>query len=258
MGSQSPALKKLVFGEMMEAVNGCTVWDDVTEATFARFGQYVYTGDYDGAEPFEPPALESESSVSEPAPLTAQNQVDSNDTLANFARQRTKKKKREWKGGEVVLEPSEDADGAATPLARKDAWKSFTEERSYECGVAGIYFAPRNGNNLTEYKEVFLSHARVHMMADYYDIQPLAQLALHKLHRTLCKFTLHDDRIGDVVSLLRFCFEEDERPLLRELVSTFAACHFKQLWTSLEFQDLFASCGELSVAVMSNLVQRLD
>jgi hypothetical protein len=95
-------------------------------------------------------------------------------------------------------------------------------------------------------------------MADYYDIQPLAQLALHKLHRILCTFALHNERVCDVVALLRFCFEEDDRPLLRELVCAFAACHLKQLWANLEFRELFAAHGLLSSAITCFVVERLD
>lgn len=243
---------------MKEAITGCTVWEDVNEATFVRFGQYVYTGDYDGEEPFEPPVQEPEPCASEVASVVDQELVAEENYWGALPRKSKKSKKLSAWGVEPVVEPSEDTGRAATPLARRDAWMSFTEERSYSCGVAKSVLPPKHSNTLTGYKEVFLSHAQVHIMADYYDIRPLAQLALHKLHRILCEFTLLDKRIGDIVSLLQFCFEADERPLLRELLSAYAACHFKQLWTSLEFREFFASCGELSVAVMSNLVQRLD
>lgn len=249
---------------MKEAENRCTVWEDVSEKTFARFGQYVYTGDYEGESAFEPPAPkpeqepEPERQKSNPAPAEPSSvdvpvsvPVNDDDFWASFPTKASKKKKR--------ADPvPEEIDAIVAALTKQNAWKRFKMDRFYDCGVAGFFYVPMNENSLTEYEEVFISHARVHVMADYYNVQPLAQLALHKLHRILCGFTLHDERICDVISLLRFCFDEDERTLLRELVSAYAACHFKQLWTNLDFQELVVSRRELVLAILSHLVQRLD
>lgn len=122
-----------------------------------------------------------------------------------------------------------------------------------------LYFPPllNTSNTKAEYTEVFLSHAQVHVLAGYCLIQPLATLTLRKLHWVLCNFTLHEERILDTVTLLQFCYEADERPDLQNLVSAYAACHFRKLWTNMEFRELFATRAELSVAVMGNLVERL-
>lgn len=310
-------LDALVNGSMQEATDGCTVWEGVDEDTFVRFGQYVYTGNYEGSAPFEPPAVEEpapeldaekpapELVAEEPAPeLEAEKPAPEPDASgpaeeapgpdrpaeepeiakedapaeapceprpepadAGFwsapprsAEKKKKKKSRLLLEQDISMEFPSEADDfktVAPPLTRDDAWKSF-QEKQYDAGDCAIYSVPPNAkNSRIVYEQVFLEHARVHMMAYYYDIQPLAQLALFKLHRALCTFTLHDERMGDVVGLLRYCYREDERPLLRALVSEYAACHVKQLWADAEFRELFAEHGEMSVAIMGCIMERL-
>ena len=261
LASQSRILDALVYGQMKEAIDGCTIWDNVSEDTFIRFGQYLYTGDYDGAVPSEPPASPTPLPPEEPVErsdafpvveaLPAEENIPGDDIWGIGQLKKDKKKKQKT--------VSEWDWGVSPPQRAEQAWEQFTTTRSY-------LFAPptpsptlKNLNNKTkEYLEVFLSHARVHMMADYYLVQPLATLALHKLHEILCNFTLHKRSIPDIVTLLRFCYEEDERPVLRELVSAYAACQFKKLWTNVSFRELFVTSPELSVAIVGNLVERLD
>ncbi|KAM3496823.1 hypothetical protein MY10362_009806 [Beauveria mimosiformis] len=222
LASQSRTLDALVYGQMKEAVNGCTVWEDVSEDTFIRFGQYVYTGDYDGAAPFEPPASPTPPPTEEPGEgsdaspaveaLPAEEDIPDDDFWGSAKPKKSKKKAvSEWDWG------------VSPPQRAEQAWEHFTTTRSYLCAPPIPSPTLKNLNNKTkEYAEVFLSHARVHVMADYYLIQPLATLTLHKLHEILCNFTLHKQRIPDIVTLLRFCYEADERPVLRELSVAFS------------------------------------
>ncbi|KAM0667206.1 hypothetical protein ACQRIU_005061 [Beauveria bassiana] len=316
---QSAVLDALVNGSMQEATEGCTVWEGVDEDTFVRFGQYVYTGNYEGSVPFEPPAVEEpapeldaeqpapELFAEEPAPvleaeIPAPEPVDASGPAeepsgtdrpaeepevakedspaeapcepkpepadAGFwsapPRSAEKKKKKKSKillDQDISMDFSSELDEfktVAPPLTRDDAWKSF-EEKQYEAGGDNANYSvpPNPKNRRIVYEQVFLEHARVHMMAYYYDMQPLAQLALFKLHRALCTFTLHDERMGDVVGLLRYCYREDDRPLLRAMVSEYAACHVKQLWADAEFRELFGEHGEMSVAIMGCIMERL-
>lgn len=46
VAEQSPTLRNLVVGFMEEAQTGTAVWENTDEGTFARFAQFVYTGDY--------------------------------------------------------------------------------------------------------------------------------------------------------------------------------------------------------------------
>ena len=57
-----------------------------------------------------------------------------------------------------------------------------------------------------DYSYVFLSHARVYVFADKYDIELLQKLALKYLHQTLVAFTLHPERCGDIIALIRYSY----------------------------------------------------
>lgn len=54
--------------------------------------------------------------------------------------------------------------------------------------------------------EVFLCHARLYKFVDNYDVGPLRDLSLHKLQRSLAEFTLYDQRVGEIVHLMRYSY----------------------------------------------------
>ena len=87
----------------------------------------------------------------------------------------------------------------------------------------------------------------------------MTQLSLHKLHRTLCSFVLHDERVGDIIDLVQFCFQEEDLSLLRDLVVGYCVCQFEKLWAHEEFRDVFLEREELIVLITQSLVStRLD
>jgi hypothetical protein len=48
---------------------------------------------------------------------------------------------------------------------------------------------------------VFLTHASLYVLGNFWLIDPLKALALYKLHKTLCIFQLDDENIEDIVDL---------------------------------------------------------
>lgn len=219
---------------------------NVDEQTFIRFGQHVYTGNYEGEAPLKPEPMlkKGQTRKEEEAAATKNDDWD-------FAFTSKKDKKKKGLFGPQFVE--------RFTTKREEAWYRFENERLYNCGIAGIHFSGKNTDCRVEYGQVFLSHARLHMLAEYYGIEQLAQLTLHKLHRILCNFELHIERVCDVVDLLRFCFEEDERAKLRELVAMYAVCQFEKLWANTDFRRLFTEHTKLSVAVLGLIVMvRLD
>lgn len=70
----------------------------------------------------------------------------------------------------------------------------------------GTQTSRSNEGPLEDYSEVFLSHARVYVFADKYDIEPLRKLALKNLYQTLHSFTLYPERCGDVIALLKYSY----------------------------------------------------
>lgn len=252
VASQSKVLDSLVNGAMKEAEDGCTTWENVSEDTFVRFGQYIYTGDYQGAAPFKRPVTEGPNTQAANGDAEAESPVD---PFVDTSKNETARKKSK-SSSITVAEPTSCHTNA--PLNTKATWGEFKNLRFYECS-GGSYSLPTDNDHYSiEYQEVFLSHARVHALADYYMIEPLAQLSLCKLHKVLCHFKLYKKRRCDVVALLCFCYEEDAHQRLRELVNAYAACYFRDLWQSEEFRQFFASTADFSLAIMGNVVDRMN
>lgn len=86
-------------------------------------------------------------------------------------------------------------------------------------------WVPRANTGPTEdYTGTFLSHARLYVFAEKFDIQPLKRLVLKNLHQTLCIFTLGAESVHDVVALLAFVYNNTipscngDEPIRRMLI----------------------------------------
>ncbi|KAI4227192.1 MAG: hypothetical protein L6R40_008221 [Gallowayella cf. fulva] len=217
----SPPLDRMINGQMAEAQKGFAVLDEVDEGTFERFIEWAYKGYYTAAD-FElktssPPSPASSSNEecettewmqepladlpAEPEPLTEQPIVWD---LGNFQSGKKSKKAK----------------------TRQELKASFIR-REHTVRRRTISLPPTRANRGADedYTEVFLSHARLYVFADKYDIQPLKTLALEELHDTLATYTLYRGRTGDILALLRYVYVktgrsarggEDLRMLLRD------------------------------------------
>lgn len=100
---------------------------------------------------------------------------------------------------------------------------------------------------------VLLAHAQIYTLADMRMVQPLKDLALHKLHKILVGLKLHAERLDDVVELARYAYghgedrSDDGRiDALRDLVVNYIACEMKVLGKHAEFRDLMDGGGEFA------------
>lgn len=105
-----------------------------------------------------------------------------------------------------------------------------------------------------------LCHAQVYVFAEEFDIKPLKELSLRKLHEKLGSKTF---RIGDTVDLLKYVYENtvdlvsfEEK--LRALVVHYAACFVEELIPNKDFQSLLADKGELGRDLMVKMASRLE
>ena len=94
-----------------------------------------------------------------------------------------------------------------------------------------------------DYTEVFISHARIYVFAEKYDVQPLKALAIHQLHATLTVFGLWRERIGDIVALLRYSYAntvdlEDGNEDLRMMLMHYVESKMDALIKADEFTEL--------------------
>lgn len=123
-------------------------------------------------------------------------------------------------------------------------------KRKYD--VPAVSFSqpqPRsNQGPLENYSEVFLSHARVYVFADKYDIKPLRNLALHKLHQMLAIYHLYPERCRDIVALIRYSYTEtadrgEQVEDLRSLLTDYMGMEMAILVRDEEFKTLLLEDG---------------
>ena len=159
----------------------------------------------------------------------------------------------QWQGPNPFGTPGEGTNnlGASTTSERNSSPSGVTEDRSQHAKERFIRRKynvrqtvkslplPRQQNALQttheeDFSEVFLCHAYLHVFADKYDIQTLKVLALEELHATLAVFTLHQERTGDILNLLRYVYKEapeqaNEMEDLRTLMTQYVESEFVTL-----------------------------
>lgn len=190
VAEQSFPLRSLVDGFMKKAQTGTVTWDDVDEDTFALFAQFVYTGDYTPLSCIIVKDSQTASKVAKDSQTAPHNEP----TEATIAKE-----------PEVHVEPelaaySEYWNGKNIKI-KKDKKKSRQIED--HCEFHDLVYPPPTSFNMTEickprpnsyaaedFTPVLLDHARLYVFAEKYDIKKLRTLALHKLHSTLCQYTL--------------------------------------------------------------------
>ncbi|KAJ0272109.1 hypothetical protein COL940_010628 [Colletotrichum noveboracense] len=197
---QSKALRELLYGRMKEAQERCVQWVDVDVATFVRFGEFIYTGDY------------------HTAPYTSRNVSDPvvSDIISAAP------------AAEIARSPSFTRSGKVSSWNPKPSPYQRPATGSLWSEFSRLYadFSPadvRENGPIDDYTDVFLGHAQVYVFADCYGIATLRALSLGKLRKTLEIFALYQAGVQDVIRLIRYCYqnaadkvnEEDE---LRTLV----------------------------------------
>ncbi|KAK1249009.1 hypothetical protein MKX08_007229, partial [Trichoderma sp. CBMAI-0020] len=216
----SKSLNDLLNGSMKEANEHCVYWEDVDEKTFLRFAQWAYTGEYSPAEP---------------------DLIIASAQLASFKLGSTLKA---------------SVDNTAHSLA------SFSIAFNNHTGFSSptILHTPRkNKESCEEYSEIFLSHARLYTLADKYDIPELRKLSLHKIYVSLKEFTLYPNRVGDVVNLASYSFENTiTGDRLRTLLVDYCACILEDILENEGFKDLVDKSPDFAFELIKKLRNRLD
>ncbi|KAI9783313.1 MAG: hypothetical protein M1816_001411 [Peltula sp. TS41687] len=286
----SEALGALLGGGMREAKEGCALLEEVDEDTFVRFIQYAYTGDYIAAYPEillspsligntgsdtpthkqicpTPPEagdVAADAVADAPVEETIFAELDESSSPATtspwavFGNRDKKKHKSKWHT--IIDHDNSFGEVNSTTRSKKsELWATF-ENKTYPISVSA--FQPReNGESCEDYTEVFLCHARLYVFADKYLIRPLQDLCLHKLQRTLAKFTLYEERVGDIVELMRYVYSvgdgSDSMDGLRSLLAHYAACVVEDLARSNKFELLLEEPGCLARDLFRYMLKRL-
>ena len=246
----SKPLDRLMNGYMAEAEKGFATLPDVDGATFVRFIEWAHKGYYTAAE-FSTDVEEDRCTENDQAsgnggahiaePLPEETAVIDNEFGWG------KRKKNKSKGNFGFSDP--DPDPPVFTTAREDLRNSFRKPIKSKGAIKAP--PPRQNESRTEnYSEVFLSHARLYVFAEMYDIQPLKSRALNELHATLAIFTLYPQRTGDIITLLRYVYTNTSKPKegvedLRTLMTHYMGFEMDVLMDDPSFGDLMIEDPEL-------------
>ncbi|OAP65638.1 hypothetical protein AYL99_01610 [Fonsecaea erecta] len=267
----SIAMDKLLNGDMIEAKEGFAVFEDTDEETFIRVIQFAYTGDYTVAEP-DIVLSESDIVVDNPTgpadhevPVAAVDSYPIEYDVPQAAEPREfgleisepissqwdfnglgqSRKKKKSKVRSIVW--PEDESFSPPPAVDRGKPKAEQVWDSFKCKAhiaeKAAWKPQVNEDHCQDYTPVFLCHAKLYAFADQYSIEPLQDLVLQKLRLTLSWFKLHRQRVGDVVELLKYTYDntpphEQEIDRLRNLVSDYLVCHIKKIAGDVKFTEL--------------------
>ena len=246
VSSHSVPLDRMINGQMVEAQEGFAVLEEVDKGTFERFIEWAYNGYYTAADfelkatsPASPDSSSKEQCettewIQDPPPA-----IPSPKEVEPFTEERT-----DWGWGD--LKKSKKGKKAKTGHELK---ASFIR-REYAVRREIISLPPTRANRGAneDYTEVFLSHARLYVFADKYDILPLKTLALEELHNTLAIYTLYPVRTGDVIALLRYVYANSVESArggdeLRKMLRDYVGYEMKTLMKDGDFNDLMIEDG---------------
>jgi hypothetical protein len=221
---QSPTLNTLVNNTNFKEGCDCHAeLEDVDEETFISFVEYAYTRSYGEMHTVAPAPVATQAEIPEPP----------------------------------AAKPKKNG------LKRSKLWVSFT------AAVADArppdYDDSRTStvNILAEDKgiDLLLRHARLYLFADCYGISRLMGLSLYNLGTTLIIFGSQEnrgDRMEDIVTLLRYCYDRPTPEQLRSLLLLRAVCDVEKLWKRDSFRELLAAHRELAVDLVGIMIRRLD
>jgi DNA-directed RNA polymerase subunit H (RpoH/RPB5) len=256
---------------MQEAQAGSADLKDVEQHTFIRFCEYAYTGDYTPANHevmFDSSAIEGDATL----PKNSDCNVPVNSIAMDeeappelLSYRISKKKGRKIEKTDMPCESCGHTPGEVPKSLKQVLWDEFKNKRYSDFMPR---FEPRrNFGACEDYTNVFLGHADLYVFADRYMVARLRMLALEKLHRTLEVFNLYENRIGDIINLIRYSYSNDNTKDsdhkqdiddLRTLVTHYVACVFEIVARNNSFLELMADGGPFVRDLTGILLRRLD
>ncbi|EOO01092.1 hypothetical protein UCRPA7_3362 [Phaeoacremonium minimum UCRPA7] len=162
---------------------------------------------------------------------------------------------------DAYLDPSEDKHALDCPMQTKK-YKLMHEFRKACEAVSGddTKFKPRENKEPYEsYDRVFMSHATLYVLADKYSIPALGKKTRARLMRTLYHFKVFDERIPDIVALVRYCYANTtSSDPLRKALTLYVSCIVDDIGDHQEFRDLLVEVGEFSADLALAMMKRID
>ena len=273
VAQHSKPLHRMISGQLSEAQQGFALLEDVDPGTFDRYCDWAYTGKYDAAtvrviiEDDMRSSISDRSEVvekrstrdSSPESILSSPRAEASEptilSLLDTTGWHTRYIRDHLPVEEVQTYPRREE----KPYLESDMGVEFTSPKlflkesfiRYEYAVPETHSPPppprQNQDRSEDYTEVFLSHAKLYVFADKYDIQPLKSLAIRNLHQTLAIFTLYPERVGDITELLFYAYDntsslDDGIEDLRKLLLHYVGCEMDLLVKDQDFEELLARC----------------
>ncbi|KAG6031427.1 hypothetical protein E4U19_008065 [Claviceps sp. Clav32 group G5] len=196
---ESEALGEIIATSFAEGRKGYVVLRDDGVETFSAFAQFIYTGYY-------------HLSFDMSAPDSAKESHDKGVHGNNAARFRR---------------------------PHNGLWRRFIQRNHHEdhedltdSYLLAPYGASRSEiNDLDDYSELFISHARIFVFAQYYDVEALMDL------------------IHDILALIRYCYEQPGLKRLKKMVAMYSAAVVNSQIQEVvveDFEDLLKERGDFA------------
>ncbi|KAI1386050.1 uncharacterized protein F4822DRAFT_408821 [Hypoxylon trugodes] len=269
--SLSVPLNTLINGPFIEATNKTTIWSDVDEETFDRLRQFAYCGDYNCAEPelthkfteikqeASPPEIEgSHDNVYVPKLCPP----PSNGFL--------------WTLPYSIHDMSKDLESfESTVVNRVREFNNFRCSVEFNSRLAIIdavgEWCEANGlcrfeklvkqdeiedGPCPNFRERFLCHVDLHIVADKYCIEELILLTTSKLACLLRMITIFPDMVTEIALLIRYVFKRTPvYDKMRELLIFFSAVIIEDVCDDPEFNNLLTDVPEFATGVLQKVAQ---
>ena len=240
---------------MAEAQKGFATLEDVDGDTFVRFIEWAHKGYYTAAK-FTTVVEDGSDS----AGLCPEDERVDDEQVQRTDIDAVPDDGQVYASADMPAEPAieeydwrvgyggfrQEPEHPTSRTAKEDMWHSF-KSRERKSATKG---QPIRGNKSSAevYSDVFLSHARLYVFAEKWDIQELKMLALDELHATLVEYNLYTERTSDIINLLRYvyCNKEPSEGVenLRTLMTLYVGCKMDILTYDQDFRDLMIEDGK--------------
>ncbi|KAG6019871.1 hypothetical protein E4U19_006850 [Claviceps sp. Clav32 group G5] len=240
----SEVLEKLMSSPFIEGQQGYAVLADEDVRTVAAFAEFVYMGDYhlpivegpldsktecDNITKFYSEIEYNRLSDSETKSHDTSDGRDSDKVLGRPLNDHWTAFATSKEYGYQVLPTNSVTSSCRCTKSRSPYTRNHHTKHCSSCEfqVRGPQAPPASvlnpGSMGTDYSEFLVAHAKVFVFADCYGIDALVNLSMRKLHQALCGFRLSKARVGDILALVRFCYERPGPDKLKRLVASYSA-----------------------------------
>ncbi|KAL8664195.1 MAG: hypothetical protein Q9202_003273 [Teloschistes flavicans] len=260
--AKSVVLQRLVEGQFKESNEQRIIWPYWNANAVANFLEWLYTGDYQCPYPMIIPR----PMLDEKTP--PEDVLNSDCALVEEEKQDNSN--RDGKRSTQV--PPENSSQSRPTRLRDLEWNGslcptrISSEDEYSKWIGHAHYQ----TNELDYERNFMTHAELYAMGCQYLLDDLRALSWQRLKNALVAVGIPfvgSTLITNVTNVIHYVFQQtgdlaDGKEQMRELLTTFATDHFKQMKGAPAFDELLksplASDREFVVDLMAKIGAKLD